>query len=149
MEIRPASLTQLAAARGGQLVEVEDDVQSVANGLAAIDHHIRLRFSEAGGYFCVYWKPDEWEEGDGYLIFTAQDLDHRIVKHMEQVYWRCQQANYSFADELEKTQAKLKADADYAWEEEYGEVAERLADALRRDTNRTQHKAFIGDGIPT
>ncbi len=128
-------------------MQIDDDVQSVANGLAAIDHRIRLRFSEAGGYYVVYWLPDEWEEGDGYLIFTAQDLDQRIVKHMQEVYWSCQQDNYSFADELERAQATAKKEKDHAWDEKAGEMHERLAHALREDAGYNKRRAFIAEGL--
>lgn len=149
MEIRPATLTQLSASRNGRLIEVTEDVQAVANGLAAIDRRIRLRYSEPGEYFVVYYKPDDYEEGDGYLIFTAQDLDQRIVKHMEKVYWRCQQPGYSFADELDRVEAKSKRDQRAAKEDQFGEMAEKLAWAMREDTLRNDHKAFIGKGIPS
>ncbi len=147
MEIRPATLTQLNLGRGGQLIEIDDDVQGVANALHEIDPHIRLRFSERGGYFVVYWKPDAVEEGDGYLIFTAQDLDHRIVQQMREHYHRCLQPGYSLADELDKAEAQAKAELDYERDEEYGEVAERLAHAMRSDLGHDQSRIYVPEGI--
>lgn len=144
MEIRPASLAQITRARGGQLVEVTSDVQGVANGLHEIDHHIRLRFSEAGGYFVVYWKPDGSEEGDGYQIFTANELDHRIVHKMREVYHRCQQPGYSLADELEREESKAKREAEHNWEEQMGEVFQRLGHAMRKDLGYAKGSAFFG-----
>lgn len=125
------------------MVEIDDDVQGVANGLAAIDPHIRLRFSEAGEHFVVYWQESE---DDGYLIFTAQDLDQRVVKRMEEVYHRCQQPGYSFADELEKTEAKVKADADYALLQKHGPIYERMAHAMRKDTGYDKQQIFVPGG---
>lgn len=148
MEIRPASLAQMAKGRNGHMVEIQDDVQGVANSLAAIDPHIRLRFSEAGGYFVAYWLPDDGEEGDGYLITTAQDLDMRLVKRIEEVYWRCRQRDYSYAGEIDKTEVKAQAQKDHEWAQKNGELVERLAYALREGTNRNQHKAYIGKEIP-
>lgn len=144
MEIAPATLAQYTTAREGGLVEVSGDVQDVANGLAQIDPCIRLRFSEAAEIFCVYYKP---ETGDEYLIFTAQELDQRIVKHMEELYARCNAPGYSFAAEAEKAEGKAKREDDHAWREKHGEKMERLAWALRQDTNRNQHKAFIEKGV--
>lgn len=133
--------------RGGQLIEIDDDVQGVANALHEIDSHIRLRFSEQGGYFVVYWKPDEGEEGDGYLIFTAQELDHRIVQHMQEVHHRCLQPGYCFADELDKADAEAKAKREYAQDEQFGEVAERLAHAMRSDLGYDQSRIFVPEGV--
>lgn len=133
MEIAPASLAQVSRARGGQLVEISGDVQGVADGLNRIDKHIRLRFSETGGYFVIYWMPDGCEPGDGYQIFTAQELDLRIVGKMEEVYHRCRQPGYSFSEELEKTEKKLKADEEHEWQESHGEMFEKLAFGLRKD----------------
>lgn len=144
MEIAPASLAQLTRARGGHLVEIDPELQGIANDLARIDPNLRLRYSEAGEYFCVNYQP---ENGDGYLIFTAQELDERIVKRMEEVYWRCNQPGYSYADDVETAEAKQKREDDHAWTQKNGELMERLAWALRHDTNRNQHKAFIGEGV--
>lgn len=130
-------------------MEIDDDVQGVANGLDQIDHHLRLRFSEAGGYFVVYWKPDEWDEGDGYAIFTAQDLDQRIVHHMREVHHRCQQPGYSLADELERAEAAKKAQADHEFTESQGESYERMAFAMREDLGYNKSKAFIPKEIPS
>lgn len=140
MEIRPATITQLGKGRDGKFVQIADDVQGVANGLNAIDPHIKLRYSEAGGYFVVYWsenpalaEEDDAEGNTTYLIFTAQDLDHRIVKKMERVYWECNQPGYSFADVLEKKEAADKASRRHEARERNGEMYERLAHAMRKD----------------
>lgn len=144
MEIRPASITQLAQARGGHLVEIDPKLQAIANDLAHIDPNLRLRYSEAGEYFCVFYEP---EHGDAYLIFTAQELDERIVKRMEEVYWRCNQPGYSLADEAEAAEARQKREDDHAWLEKNGELLEKLGWALRHDSNHNQHRAFIPEGV--
>lgn len=150
IEIRPATLTQLSKGRDGHYIQIADDVQGVANGLNAIDPHIKLRFSEAGGYFVVYWSenPSVTEEDDvpgntTYLIFTAQELDQRIVKHMEEVYWRCNQPGYSFADELEAKERAEKKAQKAAASERNGEIYERLAHAMRKDLGYDQGRVFI------
>lgn len=149
MEIQPmpAGMAQLAKARSGKLIEVSDDVAGVARGLSEIDHHIRLRYSEAGEYYVVYWKPDEWEQGQGYLIFTAQDLDHRIVHKMREVYWRCQRENYSLADELERQEDQQTKEADHRFAEDHGEIFQKLAFAMRKDLGYDKSSAFIKEGI--
>jgi hypothetical protein len=147
MEIRPASLAQISKGRSGQLVAIDDDVQGVANALFEIDPHIRLRYSEAGEYFVVYYKPDEWEEGDGYMIFTARDLDHRIVQKMREVHARCLNPGYSLAAEMEKAEAEAKRQADHQWSEEHGEMHERLAHALREQAGYDKQRIFVPEGI--
>lgn len=147
MEVRPANLAQITKGRKGQMVQVDDDVQGIANALAKIDHRIRLRYSELGEYWVIYYLPDhpDFEEGDGDLIFTATELDHRIVKHMEQVYWKCQQPGYSFADEVEAAEEKKKKDADDEFTESMGEMYERLGHALRQDTLRNKFRITVPD----
>jgi len=149
MEIRPASVAQISKARNGRYIQIDDDVQGVANALWRIDKHIRLRYSEAGGYYVIYWtdNPNLAEEDEGdhntYLIFTAQDLDHRIVKRMEEVYWRCKQPGYSFADELEAQEVKAKAAERREWTEKNGPLYERLAHGMRKDLGYDQSRIFV------
>ena len=151
IEIRPASFAQVSAARTGAYIEISDDVQGIANALHAIDPHIRLRYSEAGEHFVIYWASDPSklaeEDGDSYLIFTAQDLDHRIVKHMEEVCWRCQQPGYSFADELERTEVEAKKQEAHEWTERHGEMYERMAHAMREDLGYNQNRIFVAEGV--
>lgn len=129
------------------MVEIDDDVAGIASGLAAIDHRIRLRYSETGEYFVVYLKPDEWEEGDGYMVFTAQELDGRIVKHMEEVYIRCNARGYSLADEAERQEAKAKKNAAHEFTEKHGEMYERLAHAMRKDLGYDQSKIYVPESV--
>lgn len=128
-------------------MQIDEDVVGVASALHEIDSHIRLRFSEAGGYYVCYWLPDEMEEGDGYLIFTAQELDHRIVHHMREVYARCNEPGYSFAAELDKAEEEAKKEKDYEWEQEHGEMHERLAHALRKDAGYDQRRIFVPEDV--
>lgn len=138
IEIEPADFTQFVKGRNGQMIEIPDDVGGVAAGLRRIDHHLRLRFSEKGGYFVVYWKPDASEPGDGYLVFTAQELDARIVKRMEEVHHRCTTGNYSFIGELEAREKEAANQADHEWTEAHGEMFEKLAFAMRKDLGYDQ-----------
>lgn len=153
MEIRPASIAQVSKARGGRYVEISDDVQGIANALWRIDKHIRLRYSETGGHFVIYWtdNPNLADEDDGehntYLIFTAQDLDHRIVKKMEEVYYRCKKPGYSLADELDKREAKAKAERDHEWTERHGPMYERLAHGLRKDLGYNKQRIFVPEAV--
>jgi hypothetical protein len=126
MEIQPASLAQVRRARGGQFVAIEDDVANVARDLHALDPSLRLRFSEAGGYFVVY---QDLGEGKENIVTTAQELDQRIVKRVEEVM----QPSYDYAAELAAQDAKAEADAQERFNEQVGEIGERLFHAARRD----------------
>lgn len=133
------------------MVAIDDDVSGVAAGLHAIDHHLRLRYSEAGGYFVVYWKPDgeatAEEGGGGYLVTTAQECDQRIVKRVQEVYYRCTRPGYSLAEEIDKQDAKAKKAASDAWSERHGEMFERMAFAMRHDLGYDQHRIYVPKGV--
>ena len=116
------------------MVEVEDDVQNVVNDLARINHHFRVRWSEAGQYFVVYWKPDHEEEGSGYLVTTAQELDGRLVRLVEQIHYRViNDPDYDLGAEIEANHDAADAERDRQFTEQAGEMYERLAHALRQD----------------
>lgn len=125
------------------MVEIDNDVQGVANALHHIDHHISLRFSETGNYFVVYWKPDGWDDGQGYQITTAQDLDHRIVKSVEDIYAKCKQPGYSFAKELEQAEDEAKAEEEHRQDEERGAMLEKLAHAMRKDLGLDKSRVAV------
>lgn len=138
------------------MVLVSDDVGGVAAALRALDPHLHLRYSEAGEYWVVYWSADpsqtdedveREERGETYLVTSAQDLDHRLVKRIEKVYWECKQPGYSLAAELDKIDAKAEQDAKHEWGEKYGEIHERMAHALRKDTHRDKRKIFVPEAV--
>ncbi len=133
MEIEAASLAQVIRGRDGALVEVDDDVQSIARGLRDIDSHFCLRYSEAGEYFVVYYRPEGEPEGNGYVVTTAQELDGRLVDRVREVYHRTVNGSYSYAAELEKADERAEAERQYAFEQKVGDAGERLAHALRKD----------------
>jgi hypothetical protein len=143
VEIRPATITQIEAHRtaGGlfEYVEISDDVQGVANLLHEIDEHLRLRYSKAGQYFVVYWRHDGAEDGDGHLILTAQELDHRIVKRIEQIA----SADYDYSFELERLDAEEKKRRREAINEKLGETAERAYFELRKIHGKLNDRAYV------
>lgn len=143
MEVRPASIKQIERHRlnGGQFeyVEIDDDVQGIANLLHEIDPHLRLRYSEAGQYYVVYWLYDGGEEGDGYLVLTAQELDHRIVKRIQQIA----SADYDYSFELERLDAEEKKRRREAINEKLGETAERAYFELRKIHGRLTDRAYV------
>jgi len=153
LEIRPASIAQIATGRDGRMDPISDDVQGVANALHAIDPHIRLRFSEAGNYFVVYGisDPNLADEDDGdcetWLITTAQELDHRIVKRVEKVYHDALKQGFSLAKQLDDIDAKAERENEHAWTERNGEMYERMAHALRKDLGYDQGRIYVPEKV--
>lgn len=132
-EIAPASMAQIKQGRGGRVHIIEADAGGVAQGLKRLDARLHLRYSEGGGHYVVYCR-EKWEpEGNGHLVGTYQECDQRIVKDVEQTIHKWRQPGFSFADELEKQDAEAERKADHEWSENFGETAERLAHAIRKD----------------
>lgn len=121
-----------------EYVEIEDDVLNIANTLYEIDPHLRLRFSEAGGYFVVYWKPADADEGDGYLVLTAQELDWRIVRRIQEIGSK----DYDFTQEIERVEAANRKAEQERRHELLGETHERAYFELRKLMG-VKSKAFI------
>lgn len=128
------------------MVQIDHEVAGIARELSEIDSHIRLRYSEAGGYFAIFYQPDDGAE---YLIFTAQDLDERIVQKMRKIHHRCLQPGYSFAAELDAVEAKNQAEIEHERYNRDGELHERLAHALRAQAGYDKRRIAIKDGIPS
>lgn len=148
-EIAPASLAAVRQGTRGEMITITEDVQNVAADLKRIDPRLHLRWSEKGGYFCVYAREDHMREGEGWLVGTYEELDQRIVRDIEKTYAKFRDPRYSFADELEAKEDEAKARREYEFSQEIGENAERLAWAIRKDLGDGDKKhAFIGEGVP-
>lgn len=129
MEINPATIDQVKRAKDGRMVQIDDDVANVARDLREIDPHLRLRYSEAGEAFIVYFKRDQDEEGDGYLVLSATECDQRIVKRVREIA----SEGYDYAAELDRIDREAKRKQEHAFEEKIGEQGERLAHAVGKD----------------
>ena len=144
----PADLEQVVRGQNGRLIPVDDDVQNVANGLRDIDSHFRLRFSERGQYFVVYWQPDGAGPGDGYLVTTAKELDQRIVKRVEQIHYRVlNDPTYNVAAEADRLEAEAKEHAEYERQQEMAEKHEKLHHAMRKDLGYDKGRIWIPHNI--
>lgn len=131
MEISPARLAQVQQARGGEFVEISDDVQNVAADLRAIDAGLRLRYSEAGEYFVVYHVEELPGGGQReHLVTTAQELDQRLVQRIREIDPR---NGYDYAAELDRLEAEGERERDREFSEQIGPLGERLAHAVRKD----------------
>ena len=145
MEIEPvrADINQVMRGRDGRMVEIESDVNNVAADLSDLDHHFRVRWSDGGEYFVVYWRPDGADLGDGYLVTTAQELDQRVVKLVSEIHYKVRNdVRYSLSAEIEANHDKADKERDHQFTERAGEMYEKLAHALRKDLGTTA-KAFI------
>ncbi len=125
------------------MIQVDDDVQNVANDLRDIDPHLRLRYSEAGEYWVVYWCPDGGEDGDGYLVTTAQELDQRVVTQVRKIHHGVLNDTYKLSEEIERLDAVAKAEEEHAFTERMGDTYERLAHALREGTGRGKRRIYV------
>lgn len=140
-EVEPASIDQVRMGRNGKFISVTDDVGGVAKALAEVDPHLRLRFSVSGDYFVVYYRPDNAEEGDGYLVLTAKECDMRIVNRVRRVG----SSDYDYLEEVDRIDREAEAAQEAKHQEAVGEIGERLAHALRRDRGLNQHRVFPGE----
>lgn len=130
MEIPNVPVDVIAKDRMGNKVLIEADVCNVVADLQRIDPALKVRWSEPGEYFVVY---REVELGDGStdqeFVLTSYELDQRIVKRVEKIG----HSSYNYADELEKIEDKAKKDQDHQFDEQVGDIGQKLANAIRRD----------------
>ncbi len=131
-------MAQVRRARGGSWVEVDDDVGGVARDLREIDPGLCLRFSEVGEYFAIYHDDGQRES----LVLTTKELDARVVERVRRIDSR----DYDYARELDKQDALAEKDRAHENREKVGPIAERLAHAIRKDTDH-KGKVFLPRGV--
>jgi hypothetical protein len=136
VEIEPATLAQVRAGRDGRSVLIEEDVFDVARQLKAIDHSLRLRWSESGEHFVVYQLLES--EDVEKLVLTAKELSPGIVERVRQIT----HPSYDYVGEIDRMDKQAEKDKDDRFKEQTGEVGERLAHAVRKDLGAT-NKAFV------
>ena len=149
MEIPPtkADLDQVVRGKDGRLISITNDVQGIANQLSEIDPHLRLRYSESGEYFVVYWQPDGEEEGNGHLVTTAQELDGRLVAHVRKLVHMFNQPGFNYGRYLLEADQAAEKERDDAFFEANVDAYERLAHALRKDTGHQKVRVIPGKDI--
>lgn len=126
MDINPATLPQIQKGRRGRVVFIDDDALNVAKDLREIDASLRLAWNEFGEYFVVYQQLDD---GTEHLVTTAQTADARLVKRIK----RIAHPSYDYGKDLDEQDKKAEKAAEHIFEERVGDLAERLAQALRKD----------------
>ncbi len=131
LEIRPANLAQVTT-YGGKMLMVSDDVTDVAKQLAEIDPDLKLLCAAEANP--VYWVVrHDIDEPDGsvteHLVLTTYDLGSHIVERVRQIA----SGSYDYAAELERADAKARADEEHRFSEQRGPILERLSHAVRHD----------------
>ena len=136
MDIAPASLAQIRMGRDGRRVVVSEDVGNVAAQIHEIDPRLGLVWNEKGEFFMVVEQDGLTER----LVLTAKECDQRIVERVRQIA----SPDYDYGAEVDRLDAAAEKAKDHRFHEETGEVAERLAHALRKDLQH-KGKVFVPD----
>lgn len=134
-EIRAASLPQIVKGRGGRVVFIDNDALDIAKDLLKIHPSLRLAFNEVAEYFVVYQVDDQGNES---IVTTSLEADARLLERVRKVV----SPQYNLAEELDRMNDKADAESEYRFSQKTGEIAERLAHAIRRDT-QTKNKIIV------
>lgn len=126
-DIQPATLAQVKMGASGKFVTIDADVGEVVQQIKQINPDLHVRHSEAGNYFVVYYRNPitKYER----MVTTAQELDKRLVNRMKKL----NDGDYDYLAELARLDAQADTAKEAAEKERIGEMAERLAHALRQD----------------
>lgn len=121
------------------MVLIEADVGNVALDLHDIDPHLKLRYSEAGEYFVVYFeRMVDRDTPKQDVVLTAQDCDQRIVARVRQIA----SPEYDYVKDMERLDREADKRKRDEFRERIGEGAERLHFELRK-AQGVRSKAFI------
>jgi hypothetical protein len=151
MQVEPAHVDQLRAAKHGGMVLIDADAGGVAADLKAIDPGLKVRFAETATnpFFAVYWESEDRRETQ--LILTVQahktvsgtwgGLDQRVVDRIREIDSQGR-SGYNFADEVEKQTRRAHDEHRQRFRERAGEIGEQAAHAVRKDLG-SKKRAFI------
>ncbi len=131
-------MAQVRRGKDGKLVLIEDDVLAVARGLLDIDPKLRLRYSEEGHYFVVYWLDGNRER----MVLTSTELTPAILDRVRYI----QSSSYDFMAEVDRMDAQAEKDEAHRFHEETGVIGEQLAHAVRKDL-QSKSKIIIPRGV--
>lgn len=124
------------------MVLIEADVGNVARDLEEIDPALKLRWSDVGEYFVVYFEPPDRPNRQE-LVLTAQECDQRIVKRVREI----SNPDYNYLAECDRLDRQAEQRRDNEFRERIGEGAERLYYEIRK-AKGVRSKAFIPEAIP-
>lgn len=148
MELDPISLAQVRAGRNGRMIEIDNDVLGVVAKIKRIDNRLHVRWNDNAEYFTVYCRLPTDPPNCGTVVFNTPVLDDRVVQEIERAAWEQRQPGYSYADELDKADARAEKAADDRISEKIAEGAEKLAFALRKDLGKNDHRIVVARDLP-
>lgn len=126
MNIQPATFMQVRSGRNGRLVGIESDVLGVVQQIKEISKRLSVQFNDGGEYFRVI---EHCDDGRERLVLTANELDQRIVERLRYIA----SDQYDYVAELERMDREADAKKVRDFQDQMGEVGERLFHATRKD----------------
>src|SRR5436190_12343687 len=144
MIIDSAALPSVQRGRRGTVVFIDDDALGVAKQLEEMKFpegygKLRLAWNEFQESFTVIQVKDD---GSEHIVTFAEQADGRLVDRVR----RITHPSYNFAQELEAIDAQADKERDWLFSQRVGDLAERLAHAVRKDT-QTKNRIFLPNGI--
>lgn len=136
IDITPASLDQIVRGRGGKLIVIESDVNNVATDIRSIHPDLFLRYNQQGGYFVVL--QDMGPNCRPHVVTTAQECDQRLVKRVKMIVSGTLNGTYDYGTEVDKQHDERDRANNAQFKENVGEVAEKLAWAIREDIRKAR-----------
>ena len=135
MDLQPASIAQVRQGKHGRIT-VEADVGSVVKQIQEIDPRLGVIWDVDGEFFAVV-------EQDGprqRVVLTALELDHRVLLRLKEI----SSPDYDYVADMDRIDADADRLKDHRFSEQTGEIAERMAHALRTDLEH-KGKIFVPD----
>lgn len=142
MFIDNAPLPSVQRGRRGVVVFVDDDALGVAKQLSEMKFpegygKLRLGWNEFQEHFVVVQVKDD---GTEHIVTIAKQADGRLIDRIR----RITHPSYNFAEELDKIDEAANRKRDWEFSQKVGEQIEKLAYAVRKDT-QVKNRIFLPD----
>lgn len=142
MIIDSAALPSIQRGRRGTVVFIDDDALGIAKQLEEMQFpsgygKLKLAWNEFQESFVVIQVKDD---GSEHIVTSAKQADGRLIDRVR----RITSPSFNLAAELEAIDARADKERDWQFSQQVGEIAERLAHAVRKDT-QAKNKVFIRD----
>jgi hypothetical protein len=138
-ELQPVALDRIMRTRNGRRVAIHADVGSVVAQLREIDERLHVFYVPDQAFFSVELhtpRPDG--SVDEHFVGAYESLDGRVIQRIREIT----RPGYDLGAELERIDREAQVQADHRHREQTGEIAERVAHAVRQDLG-VRSKAFI------
>lgn len=141
-----AELGQLQLTNRLEMIRVEPDVLGVVEDLKRIDPGLTLMFDKGQGIYVLYWKGlNEHGQVVEQLVGAYRELDQRIVNLIRRLDAQGR-GRYDLQRELDRLEQAKDREEDARHAEAFGQVAERLRHAIRKDLGETGSQAYVSGG---